>query len=131
MIKHFRGETKLAERRILREGAKDDSVKLARFDLMPADVLWELACLYGTGAIKYDERNWELGIKYGRVYGALNRHLNLWWLGEEQDSNNKQHHLDSVIWNAMALRAYQLRGMSSFDDRPNRPFQKGETPVAN
>jgi hypothetical protein len=91
-------------------GRKDDAGKLARFDLIPPEALWALAELYGIGAKKYADRNWEHGITYSRLYAALLRHLELWRMGEAHDKDNGQHHLDSVIWNAVALRTFEARG---------------------
>lgn len=92
-------------------GRKDDSGKPARFDLIPPEALWALAELYGKGALKYAPRNWEAGINYGRVYAALMRHLEAWRMGEAYDPDNGQHHLISVIWNAVALYTYEQRGL--------------------
>jgi hypothetical protein len=91
-------------------GRKDDKGKLQRFDLIPPEPLWALAELYGIGAKKYADRNWEHGIVYGRVYAALLRHLEAWRQGEDYDPDNGQHHLDSVNWNGFALRTFEARG---------------------
>jgi len=105
------------ERTEMEEGRKDDQQKL-RFDLVPPDALTELVRVYTFGAGKYDDRNWEQGIKYGRVYAAAQRHLNAWLGGEEKDSESGIHHLAHAAWNCMSLLAYELRGMKDFDDRP-------------
>lgn len=97
-------------------GIKHDDNK-ARTDLLPADVLLSLAKQYTHGAGKYGDRNWESGLAYSRVYAALLRHLLAWWSGEDKDQEGF-HHLDAVLFNAVALRAYTLRGMKEFDDRP-------------
>lgn len=107
----------MADGRTLREGTKDDTEK-NRLDLLPFDVIEEVGTVYTLGARKYDDRNWEKGIKYMRVVGALLRHLFAWVLGEERDPKDGQRHITSVVWNAMTLCAYELRGMSKYDDRP-------------
>jgi hypothetical protein len=100
------------------QGRKDDAGKL-RFDLLPADALEEVARVYTIGAHKYDDRNWEKGIKYGRVFGALLRHVYSWWKGERYAKDDGQHHLASVVWCALALLHYDLNvRYESFDDRP-------------
>ena len=104
------------------EGTKFDSEKLARFDLIPPEALFALAELYGRGAKKYSDRNWEKGINFNRVFRALNNHAWLWWGGEEFDPDG-QHHLDSVAWNAFALRTFLARGMKDFDNRPPKKEQ--------
>lgn len=105
------------------QGRKDDSgeTKL-RYDLIPPEALAGLAQVYTIGAKKYSDRNWENGINYGRIYAALMRHIEAWRQGEDYDPENGQHHLDSVVWNAVALRTYEARNMGGrFDDlRPKR-----------
>jgi hypothetical protein len=64
-------------------------------------------------------RNWEKGMRWGRVFGALMRHAWAWWRGEKLDPENGQHHLASVAWCALALLAYDLRGVGE-DDRCHR-----------
>lgn len=101
------------------KGRKDDSGK-ARYDLIPARPLQELAELYAIGAKKYDDRNWEQGLSWGRVFSALMRHAWAWWRGETHDPEDGQHHLASVAWCAFALLEYDLRGTGD-DDRPLPP----------
>ncbi len=98
-------------------GVKWDGDK-GRFDLIPGKMLMELAQLYTVGARKYNDRNWERGMKYGRCFAAMMRHAWKWWLGEEVDPDTNVHHLIAVIWNAAALHNYVGRGMTDFDDRP-------------
>ena len=99
-------------------GLKYDCNK-PRFDLIPADALEEVAKVYTIGANKYGDRNWELGMSYGRLFGALMRHAWGWWKGERDDKENKLHHLSSVIFNALALLHYELNleKFKEFDDR--------------
>lgn len=97
------------------EGRKDDAGKL-RYDLMPPEALQELARVYTIGAAKYADRNWEKGIKYGRIYAALMRHLEAWRQGEDKDPVDGQYHLSSVLWCAAALLTFELRGQTDLDD---------------
>lgn len=90
--------------------------KLARFDLIPPDALWELAELYGKGAEKYGESNWKLGYNWSWSIGALHRHLNKFEQGEDIDSENDSSHLQSVIFHAIALWWFQKHGKGT-DDR--------------
>jgi hypothetical protein len=102
--------------------------KLARFDLVPAQPLWELAEHFGKGAKKYADRNWERGYKWSLSFTALLRHLWAWWMGEDFDNHKSScdanctthtgsHHLTAVAWHAFALREFTLRH-SDKDDRP-------------
>ena len=104
---------------ILAEGRKDDTGKI-RLDLLPGDALWEVGRVYTMGAGKYEDRNWEGGIAYGRVFAALLRHLWRWWCGETYDLQDRQHHLSSVIWAGLALLHYDLNPAKyqTFDNRP-------------
>lgn len=98
-------------------GYKADEDK-PRMDLIPPDVLLDLGRLYSMGAAKYSPYNWAKGMKWGRPYAALLRHLFKWWMGEESDPDG-QHHLDSVIWCAITLKYFvnHPEKYSSFDDR--------------
>lgn len=99
------------------EGAKHDDGKI-RMDLLPVEALEALGRVLSMGAHKYGDRNWENGINYGRVYGALLRHLLSWWKREDIDPESRLNHLDHVLANAAFLRTYVRRGMAEFDDRP-------------
>ena len=99
-------------------GVKHDTGK-PRTDLIPPDVLIELGELYGVGAIKYGDRNWEKGLEWGRAYAAAQRHLNKWLSGEEYDREDGQHHLTAAIFGLFALRHYQINNIE-LDTRPAR-----------
>jgi len=100
------------------EGRKYDDGK-ARFDLLPPDAIWEVVRVYTAGAGKYGDRNWEKGIRYGRVFAAICRHAFSWWRGERADQETGIHHLAHAAWNCLALLTYELRGKTEFDDRSN------------
>lgn len=89
--------------------------KLARFDCIPQDVLWELAEHYGRGQEKYPDvepgqANWQRGYNWNLSYAALMRHLSSWLQGEDVDEETGSNHLIAVIWHAMALRWFQIHG---------------------
>lgn len=96
-------------------GAKK-GVKLARFDLIPPSSLFQLAELYGKGAIKYGDRNWEAGYDYSKSFAALNRHLWKWWSGEDIDLETEMNHLVSVAWHAFSLLHF-IENYPEKDDR--------------
>lgn len=99
------------------EGIKYDTDKL-RLDLLPADVMREVAKVYTFGAKKYGDRNWEKGIAYHRAYGAALRHMTSWWMREDLDDETHIHHLAHAICELEFLLAVELRNMKQFDDRP-------------
>lgn len=107
------------------EGRKDDHGK-ARFELVPPEIVFAIARVLTFGASKYADRNWELGMSWGRVFGALMRHLWAWWggkgpttksflFGELDDETGMSH-----LWHAACciafLVAYEERG-AGIDDR--------------
>ncbi len=59
-------------------GVKFDAGKI-RIELIPPEFILAVATILTVGAIKYADRNWELGMKWSRVYGAMLRHLLAWW----------------------------------------------------
>lgn len=86
-------------------GAKGQ--KLARYDLIPVEALNEVAKLYGAGAAKYEDRNWEKGYAWSLSYGALQRHVNAFWGGESTDEETGRHHLAAVVFHALALMQFE------------------------
>lgn len=100
-------------------------VKLQRFDLIPVVPLTILAELYGFGAMKYEDRNWERGYEWSKSYAALQRHATAWWGGEDFDAESGLSHMASVAWHAFALLEFMSRPQQygQYDDRP-RTSQK-------
>lgn len=107
------------------EGRKDDSEKV-RMDLIPPELLFSVGDILTFGAKKYAARNWEQGMKWGRVYGALMRHLWAWWGGKtpttksflfgELDAETGRSHLWHAGCCIAFLIAYEERGVGE-DDR--------------
>jgi hypothetical protein len=98
-------------------GQKGD--KEARFDLIPARPLWELATLYGRGAQKYAERNWESGYEFHLSFSAAMRHAWSWWNGEDRDPETGVSHLVNAAWHLLNLVQLQITH-PEHDDRPQR-----------
>jgi len=96
--------------------------KPQRMDLLPYDTLMKVSEHYGYGATKYEDRNWERGYDYSLSYSALQRHAAAWWQGEELDEDGRPH-LDAMVFHALALRTYDLRGIGN----DNRPLTKPAT----
>jgi hypothetical protein len=99
-----------------KEGRKDDQKK-TRYDLLPPELMEGAAQILTFGAEKYGERNWELGMSWGRPFGALMRHMWAWWRGEKCDAETGKSHL----WHAACcigfLIAFEERKIGK-DDRP-------------
>lgn len=113
-----RGEVRIVDP--LTGGAKGQ--KLPRFDLIPPDVLWELAEHYGKGEAKYPIGedgipNWQRGYNWRLSVAALQRHLHQFLMGEDFDEEADSAHLVAVAWHAFALRWYSIHG-KGIDYRP-------------
>lgn len=83
-------------------GVKFDGNK-ARFSLQSPIALELLAELFTRGAIKYDDHNWRKGMPYTRLLDALYRHLNAFWMGEDDDPETGLPHTVHAMWYCMAL----------------------------
>jgi len=97
-------------------GTKDDSEKV-RMDLIPPSLLVAVATILTFGAKKYAPRNWEAGISWSRVFGALMRHMWAWWGGEQTDPETGKSHL----WHAGCCIAFLIEYETThreLDDRP-------------
>jgi hypothetical protein len=87
-----------------------------RFDLIPAEALFALTDIITFGARKYADRNWEKGMSWGRMFGALMRHMWAWWGGEDLDPESGKSHLWHALCCLVFLVAYEQRKIGK-DDR--------------
>lgn len=107
------------------EGKKLDEGKV-RMDLLPPELLFAVSTILTFGANKYADRNWELGMKWGRVFGACMRHMWCWWGGKgsttksflfgELDEETGHSHLWHAACCITFLIAYEERNIGE-DDR--------------
>lgn len=109
------------------EGRKDDSDKI-RLELIPPELLYAIGTILTFGANKkYEARNWELGMNWSRVFGALMRHMWCWWAGKgpttqsfvfgELDEETGKSHLWHAGCCLAFLITYEERKVGT-DDRP-------------
>ena len=101
-------------------GRKDDDNK-PRYDLISPIAQHEMVAVLTYGAAKYTDRNWEGGIRYGRLFAAAMRHLWAWWGGERYDTETGFHHLAHCMCCVMFLLHYESVAETKymkFDDRP-------------
>lgn len=75
-----------------------------RLDLLPIEGLVRLAALYGRGAKKYGEGNFEKGIPFKRVWDSAARHLFQYAEGDRSED-----HAAAVAWNFFALMFYEAK----------------------
>jgi Domain of unknown function (DUF5664) len=100
----------------LTEGKKFDTGKV-RYELLPPELLDSTAQILTFGAAKYGDRNWEAGMNWSRVFGALMRHMWAWWRGEGVDPESGKSHLWHAACCIAFLIAYEAR-QAGTDDRP-------------
>ena len=102
----------------------DDAVKFddnkIRYELLPPEFSREVAEVLTFGAKKYGDRNWEKGMKWSRVYGALKRHIEDWFdpYKPDEDPETGLSHLAHAGCCLAFLMAYDARDMIAYDDRP-------------
>jgi len=96
-------------------GFKEDAHKV-RYDLVPPFALEQLAKVYTYGALKYGDDNYRCGMRWSRIYAALERHIQAWRKGEDYDAESGQMHLASVAWCAFSLMEY-FAYRQDLDDR--------------
>lgn len=77
--------------------------KLARFDLIPAEALEQVAEVYGMGSKKYADNNWRKGYAWSLSFAALMRHAWKFWRGETYDPESGLHHMAHVVFHALSL----------------------------
>jgi len=106
------------------EGKKNDGGKL-RLDLVPVLAIQALGEVLTMGADKYGDNNWRGGLKWSRVYAAVQRHLNSWWGGSTYDEESGLNHLKHALCNIAFLIEY-TETHPEFDDRYN-PIRRNGT----
>lgn len=98
------------------EGKKNDDDK-TRLDLIPPEAIAALGKVLTFGAQKYAPRNWERGMRWGRIFAACLRHLYAYWAREERDPETGMSHLWHAFCCIAFLIAYEERKIGE-DDRP-------------
>ena len=91
-----------------------------RFDLMPWYAIWELAKHCEAGAVKYGERNIDLGCPQHSLIDSAIRHLAKYLMGWDDED-----HLRAALWN-IAWAVQQDVIMPEMQDIPARMKQDEE-----
>jgi hypothetical protein len=93
-------------------------VKLARFDLIPAGPLHELAEHYGRGARKYANHQWRNGYEWSKSIGALGRHFNDFIAGKDYDTcSNEPENCAVKIDTGEVIQYHADQGVYIWDGR--------------
>ena len=110
-------------------GFKKDTGKI-RLELIPPELIFAVGDILTHGAEKYPRRNWEYGMSWGRVFGALMRHMWAWWGGQgpttksfvfaDTDDETAKSHLWHAACCIAFLIAYEERNIGE-DDRWKGP----------
>lgn len=101
-------------------GHKADGDKV-RLELLPWQSVVEVGKVYTFGAKKYADRNWEKGIKFSRLFAAIQRHLTSWWCREDNDPESGLSHLTHACFGVLCLLFFVLNAdrYDKYDDRPS------------
>ena len=78
--------------------------------------LWEVGKIAAYGGKKYARYNFVKGFKWSLSYDALQRHLMLFWAGEDKDAESGLYHIAHAAWHCLALLTFMLRHKGT-DDR--------------
>ncbi len=100
---------------------KNDEEKL-RLDLIPDTTYEGLGRVLTFGAKKYSDRNWEKGLKWSRVIGAIERHLNAIKRREDIDPESGLLHSEHLLANVSFLNHF-FTTYPEGDDRPYRSIK--------
>ena len=86
-----------------------------RFELLPWDLIEEIAQVMTKGAEKYSPYNWQ-GLPRSRLIGASFRHIVASIMGEELDHEWNLPHLAHAICELLYLRWMEKNGVDNPDD---------------
>lgn len=91
-------------------------MKTCQLGAVDPRALWQVGLVAGFGGDKYERYNFVKGYKWSLSYDALQRHLMLFWSGEDNDSESGLLHLAHAAWHCLALMTFYISG-SGTDDR--------------
>jgi Domain of unknown function (DUF5664) len=97
------------------KGKKNDSEK-NRLDLLSPHAIQQVGLVLTFGSKKYAPRNWEKGIVYTRILGAILRHTFAYMSGETNDPETGLSHMAHVMCEAMFLLHFE-KHRPEMDDR--------------
>jgi hypothetical protein len=96
-------------------GTRDNKGKL-RWSLVSFKALEPMVQVLMFGAQKYSSWNWSKGLKYTEICDSLQRHLNAFLEGEDNDKESKLYHVGHILCNAMFL-SYMFLFRKDMNDR--------------
>jgi hypothetical protein len=108
------------QRKTYDTGSRRDTSHKGAFSLMPFLVLFDDAFLYEQGDVKYgagvdgQDRNWELGQPFSRLYESAIRHVLMAALGFTDEP-----HLAQARWNLACIAHFKWMGRNDLNDMPD------------
>lgn len=96
-------------------GIKNDQNK-PHLDLIPEELMVEIAKVLEFGAKKYAKNNWREGFEYSRPTAAALRHIYVWNSGRDNDEETGLSHLAHAITSLMFNLVNHQHGVG-VDDR--------------
>lgn len=98
-------------------GGKKETKGKLRVDLIPPEATKAMAEVYTMGAEKYGDKNWEQGIPFTKLRGAVGRHLLKWDLKDDIDDESGLNHLKHALVDLSMLVTFIERHRKDLDDR--------------
>ena len=105
-----------------------------RYDLIPTEGLTEVAKLVTLCVERKGEATWrgQDPQNWSEQYNSINRHLNKWWLEQDNDPETGINHLAAVAFRALVVVSqseFYPEIKKKFDNRPVTRREKGEYDV--
>lgn len=107
-------------------GDRKNSGKL-KWSLVSMRALEPMVEVLMFGAQKYSSHNWKKGLKYSEISESMQRHLNAFMQGEDDDPESKLLHVGHILCNAMFL-SYMVLFRPDLDDRYKEVEYKEQLP---
>lgn len=98
-----------------------DAVGLSKaaLSVLPMPPLYEAALAMAEGAMKYGRHNYRAAsVRYSVYFDAIQRHLALWYEGQDNAPDSGCHHLGHVMACCIILLDDILGNQAGNDDRP-------------
>jgi len=92
----------------------------ADMSLIPPGAMEDISRVFMFGAEKYGRYNWRMDgskTEFSRTYASVQRHLNAYWAGEDEDPESGLSHLAHAMTQLIILMTHSSDGHSHMDDR--------------
>lgn len=96
-------------------GTKHDAEK-PQYDLIPLEILEEVARVLQFGSERYGKNNWQNGIEIRRLISATCRHLFAFQSGQTNDPESGLNHVSHAIANLLFI-LWMLKNKPEYDNR--------------